>query len=520
MFKRALVSVSNKEGLVDFLRPLVKNGMEIVSTGGTSKYLKENNFSVIDVSEVTQFPEILDGRVKTLHPNIFMSLLAREDLSSHQEVLSQYKVKKIDLVVCNLYPFEASAQSGVQGMDLIEKIDVGGPSILRAAAKNFQSITVVCDPGDYKNVLNTSSNLNFRKKLAAKVFAHTSYYDSLIFQTLNSSEVSYEDEGKQVSINDLTFSMTTHLRLRYGENSQQKANWKKNNLSPVGLHFANILQGKELSYNNLLDLEASLRLVVLLKSPACVIVKHNNPCGVATGNNISEAIQRAYAADSVSAFGGIISVNSEVDADSAVAMSSFFVECILAPSFSSSARSILEKKKNLRLLELKDLNHPDKILKYYKSNLEVRSILGGYLEQEFDNLYLSNSNYNIVCGRIDEVNEADLVFAETVVSSLKSNAIVLVKEGQTIGLGMGQVNRIDAVEQAIMRWKRFHPKVINPILASDAFFPFSDSIEAIAKAGIKTIVQPGGSIKDDEVIAMAKKYELNMIITNVRHFRH
>lgn len=519
MFKRALVSVSNKEGLVDFLRPLVKNGMEIVSTGGTSKYLKENNFRVIDVSEVTQFPEILDGRIKTLHPNIFMSLLAREDLSSHQEVLSQFKVKKIDLVVCNLYPFEATAQSGARGMDLIEKIDVGGPSMLRAAAKNFQSITVVCDPGDYKNVLNTSSNLNFRKKLAAKVFAHTSYYDSLIFQTLN-SEVPTEDETSQVSVNDLTYSMTTHQRLRYGENSHQKANWKKNNLSPVGLHFANILQGKELSYNNLLDLEASLRLVVLIKSPACVIVKHNNPCGVAKGNNISEAIQKAYAADSVSAFGGIISVNSEVDEDSAIVMSSFFIECILAPSFSPSARSILEKKKNLRLLELKDLNHPDKILKYYKSNLEVRSILGGYLEQEFDNLYLSNDNYNIVSGRIDDVNAADLLFAETVVSSLKSNAIVLVKNEQTIGLGMGQVNRIDAVEQAIMRWKRFHPNTINPILASDAFFPFSDSIEAIAKAGIKTIVQPGGSIKDDEVVAMAKKYDLNMIMTNVRHFRH
>lgn len=515
MFKKALVSVSDKTGLVEFLRPLAERGLEIVSTGGTAQFLKDNNFRVIDVSELTHFPEVLDGRVKTLHPHVHMSLLARQDLPAHREVLEKFNLQAFDLLVCNLYPFEEAARSGAEGMTLIEKIDVGGPTMLRAAAKNFASLTVVCDPNDYSTVLQSENTLQLRQQLAAKVFALTSYYDSLIFNKLSNQEVS-----TSVQVPFTTTAYVDHQHLRYGENSHQQAYWKKNNLSLVGLHQAKILQGKELSFNNLLDLEACLRLNILIDDPACVIVKHNNPCGVAQASSLKDAVQKAYQADSVSAFGGIISVNRELDKESALILSSFFTECILAPSFSSEALEVLGKKKNLRLLEFPQMAQREKILKYYSTHIERRSILGGVVEQDNDMLTTSPENYKVVSGEISSEAREDLILAEKIVSSLKSNAICLVSQGQSVGLGMGQVNRVDAVEQALIRWQKFHPQIKNPVLASDAFFPFADSIELLANAGVKTILQPGGSVKDDEVIAAAKKHKINMIFTQTRHFRH
>lgn len=515
MFKRALVSVSDKTGLVEFLRPLAERGLEIVSTGGTAQFLKENKFKVIDISQLTNFPEVLDGRVKTLHPYVHMSLLARQDIATHREVLEKFNLQAFDLLVCNLYPFEEAARSGAVGMDLIEKIDVGGPTMLRAAAKNFASITVLCDPQDYSLVLQSENTIELRKQLAAKVFALTSYYDSLIFNKMVSPE-----ETSKLQIPFATMAYADHQHLRYGENSHQRANWKKNNISSVGLHQAKILQGKELSFNNLLDLEACLRLNILLDMPACVIVKHNNPCGVAQASRLAEAVEKAYQADSLSAFGGIISVNRELDKESALILSSFFTECILAPSFSSEALELLSKKKNLRLLEFPQMANREQILKYYQTHVERRSILGGVVEQDNDMLTTAPENYKVVSGEIAKETREDLILAEKIVSSLKSNAICLVSQGQSVGLGMGQVNRVDAVEQALTRWQKFHPQIKNPVLASDAFFPFADSIELLAQAGVRTILQPGGSVKDEEVIATAQKHKLNMIFTQTRHFRH
>lgn len=515
MFKRALISVSDKTGLVGFLQGLASHGLtdksfEIISTGGSAQHLRDAGFDVKDVSEVTNFPEILDGRVKTLHPFIHMGVLARMNNEEHRKSLEKFAVKPFDLIICNLYPFEESAQKGLSGMELIEQIDIGGPTVLRAAAKNFETVASLCDPADYDVVLDKGNTLELRKYLSAKVFAHTSFYDSLIAEKLAA-----ESET-------LTLGFRKKQSLRYGENSQQKADWFFSPLSKFGIHQAEILQGKELSYNNLLDLDASISLCMMFDEPVAVAVKHNNPCGVAAGSTPLAAVQKALAADPQSVFGGIIAVNSEVDEAQAIEFQKIFLECIIAPSFTKGALDHFGKKKNLRLLAWPQMKkNKDEVRALFAASQATKSILGGLLTQSQNTSFSNDKSLKFLSAKPAENILQDMFFGEKVGAALKSNAIAIVYNQQTIGLGMGQVNRVDAVEQAIQRWQKFFPDVVKDVvLVSDAFFPFADSIEAIAAAGIKYILQPGGSVKDEEVFQKAQELGVNMVISGLRHFKH
>lgn len=503
MFKRALVSVSDKTGLIEFLKPLVNQGLQVVSSGGTAKYLRENSIQVIDVSEVTNFPEVLDGRVKTLHPNIHMGLLARVEVESHRQALKEFNIEPFDLVIVNLYPFDKVSVSARLD-EKIELIDVGGPTMLRAAAKNFKSITVVTSPADYGWISERSGRLTLadRQELAAKVFYHTASYDAMIAKSLTENVgVYHATGGEQIQ------------ELRYGENPHQKALWYKERGAAWGLHQAAKIQGKELSYNNLLDLHSAVGLIRELDGFSTVVVKHNNPCGVARGGNELESVDRALKADPVSAFGGIVACGFKIDKKSAERFNELFLECIIAPGFSDEAKAILGQKKNLRVLEWPQMF--DQIHSY-----EWRSIYGGYLAQSFDKADSWSEDWEVVGETPDPSIKLDLIFASKCAMALKSNAIAIVLQGQTLGLGMGQVNRVEAMQQAIQRMHHHHPHSKNPILASDAFFPFPDSIELAGKAGIKWIIQPGGSVNDSAVLEAALKLKINMVITKTRHFRH
>ncbi len=502
MFKRALVSVSNKNGLIEFLKPLADKGLQIVSTGGTSKYLKENGFNVVDVSEVTQFPEVMDGRVKTLHPHIHMGLLARNNNSEDQQILKKFAVEMFDLVVVNLYPFEESLKKNLSSAEMIEKIDIGGPSMLRSAAKSFQRISVVCDPADYQDVLEKDpTDVAFKKKLAAKVFYHTSQYDSLIAKYLHPENQDY-----------FIISGRLEKKLRYGENPTQEAFWYKNIDARNGFQDFKILQGKELSYNNLLDLDSALKLCLEIKSLNAVAVKHNNPCGVATGKNSDEIIGKLLKTDPVSIFGGIVACNFELQKHHAEKLNEIFLECIVAPGFSAEALAVFEKKKNLRLLAFNNSQ--------FSKQTSVKSILGGVLVQNEDPFTDDVAEWKYFGKTPTPVMIQDILFGEKVCGFLKSNSIALIDNGMTIGLGMGQVNRVDAVEQAIGRALKHHQITENTILISDAFFPFKDSIELIAKHKIKWVFEPGGSVKDPEVIQAAKDLDVQLIFSGKRHFRH
>jgi phosphoribosylaminoimidazolecarboxamide formyltransferase/IMP cyclohydrolase len=506
MFKNALISVSNKSGLLNFLSPYAKNGLRILSTGGTAQYLKENGLTVHDVSEQTGFPEVMGGRVKTLHPRIHMSLLARSSEPEDLNLLKSQGLEPFDLLICNLYPFEEAVLAGKSGKDLIEKIDVGGPSMLRAAAKNFERITVVCDPDDYEWVLAKKSlDLEDRQYLAAKVFSHISVYDSMIAKHLNPK--------KELKEKKMSYGGNLVRELRYGENPQQKAAWYSWPGDKQGLHQAEIIQGKELSYNNLLDLDAAINLLKEFNQPAVVAVKHNNPCGVAIDQDISIAFSKALQSDPVSIFGGIIALNRKIEASLAEKMSEIFLECIIAPDISSEALQIFSRKKNLRILKWPEILE--------KSNLpEIKSISGGFLVQDKDQLSDQTGHWKTVSGTLDHGKISDLLFAEKVCAALKSNAIAIVKDGQTLGLGMGQVNRVDSVKHAVERMRKNFPQARQVVLASDAFFPFPDSIEMAAEAGISWILQPGGSVKDSEVIDKANSLNIAMIFTGQRHFKH
>lgn len=504
MFRRALVSVSDKKGLVEFLKPLVEQGLKIVSTGGTAKHLQSAGIEVTDVSEQTEFPEILEGRVKTLHPKIHMALLGRVDLSEDMEILKKYSVEPFDLVVGNLYPFEEALNKGCEGDELIEFIDIGGPSFLRSAAKNFKSITIICDPKDYDWVLKIQGELSFdqRKHLASKVFSHTASYDALIAEALGTtSSLDHALGGSLVQ------------ELRYGENPHQKAMWFRKKGESNGLHKAQIIQGKVLSYNNLLDLDAASSLVCEFSEPAVVAVKHNNPCGVGIGETPVEAVEKALGADPVSVFGGIVALNFTVDLKSAEKLGAIFLECIVAPGFTDEAKEYFARKKNLRILEWRQM-------RIAEGQMDIKTISGGYLIQEKDSIDQWQSNWEVHGEPTTPEIRKSMELAWRVVASLKSNAIAIAGEGKTLGLGMGQVNRVDAVEHAIARWKKHHPFVKDVVLASDAFFPFPDSIELIAAAGIKWVIQPGGSVNDNAVFKSAKDLKLNMVLTGKRHFRH
>ncbi len=527
MFKNALVSVSDKTGLVDFLRPYLANGLRVVSTGGTARHLRENGISVVDVSEQTQFPEVMDGRVKTLHPHIHMALLARPDKDEDCEVLETYGLQTFDLVIGNLYPFAQARKQNLSETELLEWIDVGGPSFLRAAAKTYARTTVLCDPKDYLWVSERNElSLEERRALAAKVYAHTSDYDRMISEHLNpSAKVSVTEDS---SNGDLSLEGQFVAHLRYGENPQQRASWYSSRDSKgeacQGLHQAQVLQGKELSYNNLLDLSAAVSMLREFshESPACVVVKHNNPCGVAVEKSVgvqeglsSLAVKRALEADPVSAFGGILAFNQRVTLEAAQALSSIFLECVVAPEFTLEARELLSAKKNLRLLAWPDLLGKEE-------PIQVRSILGGYLVQTPDQVDVWQDSWRLLPDQsLDKQITSDLLLAWKVAAHLKSNAIAIAGGGQTLGLGMGQVNRVDAVEQAIGRFQHFHSGFIGvPVLASDAFFPFPDSIEKIAQAGIRWVIQPGGSVKDPEVLARAQGLGVSLVLTGQRHFAH
>ncbi|MGX7148549.1 bifunctional phosphoribosylaminoimidazolecarboxamide formyltransferase/IMP cyclohydrolase [Enterococcus ureasiticus] len=510
--KRALISVSDKKGVIAFAKGLVEQGIEIISTGGTKAALEQAGITTISIEEVTDFPEMMDGRVKTLHPKIHGGLLGRRDLTSHMAAMETYDIQPIDFVCVNLYPFkETILKEDVKQEQAIENIDIGGPSMLRSAAKNHQFVTVVVDPKDYERVLTEVSKtgtttLATRQKLAAKVFRHTAAYDALIAEYLTDAVGDKDPE---------TLTLTYDLKqvLRYGENSHQQAAFYQNTL-PVSFSIASAkqLHGKELSYNNIKDADAAIRISREFEQPAVVAVKHMNPCGIGIGETINEAYRYAYEADPISIFGGIIVLNREVDRQTAEKMHQLFLEIIIAPSFSEAAFAILSSKKNLRLMTL-DFSRKDQAIEDEKV-----SVLGGLLVQNQDIIKEKIEDWQVVTKRQPTEDELKaLEFAWKTVKHVKSNAIVVANNHQTLGIGAGQMNRVGSVQIAI---DQAGTKINEAVLASDAFFPMGDSVEYAGKHGIKAIIQPGGSIKDQESIEMANQYGIAMVFTDIRHFRH
>jgi phosphoribosylaminoimidazolecarboxamide formyltransferase/IMP cyclohydrolase len=512
--KRALISVSDKTGLDNLAEFLKFQNIEILSTGGTAKKLRELGLNVKDVSEYTGFPEIMDGRVKTLHPSIHGGLLAVLDNKDHINAMKENNIESIDLVVVNLYPFEETVASGADFNHIIENIDIGGPSMVRSAAKNHAFTAVVTDHRDYALLIqqmrdNTGETTKeFRQYLAAKAFAKTAAYDAAISSWFST---------QQGEIFPQTINITAKLQqgLRYGENPHQGAAFYSFETG-VGIASAKQIQGKELSYNNINDADAALALVSEFKEPAAVIVKHANPCGVATGGNMMDAYRKALASDPVSAFGGILAFNRTLEADLANEISSMFVEAIIVPKADDEAKNILSKKKNLRLLEIPDL--------FDLKAMQVKSVLGGLLVQEADNLLTTAEDLQLVTKRKPTALEIEeLLFAFKVSKHVKSNAIVLVKDKASIGIGAGQMSRVDAARIAAIKAAdcKINPqRAIGSVLASDAFFPFADGVTQAANAGVVAIIQPGGSVRDEEVIAEADKHNIAMVFTGRRHFKH
>ena len=513
MKKRALISVSDKTGLVAFAKGIVAAGLEIISTGGTKKALDEAGVPSLAIEEVTGFPEMMDGRVKTLHPKIHGGLLGRRDLDSHMAAMRSHGITEIDLVVVNLYPFKETIEKpDVTEAEAIENIDIGGPSMLRSGAKNFASVAVVVDPTDYELVLTElqagGTTLGTRKYLAAKVFRHTAAYDALIAGYLTNAVGDSQPEK-------MTLTYELKQSLRYGENSHQQAAFYQDAL-PVSYSIAQAkqLHGKELSYNNIKDADAALRIAREFEAPTVVALKHMNPCGIGTGDTIEAAYDFAYAADPVSIFGGILVANRTIDLATAEKMHQLFLEIIIAPDFTEEAFAVLSKKKNLRLMTL-DFSQKDQ-----STNNETVSILGGLLVQEQDVVKEDPTNWQVVTKRQPtEAELAAMAFAWKAVKHVKSNAIVLANEHQTVGIGAGQMNRVGSVKIAIDQAEAAE-MMDGAVLASDAFFPMADSVEYAAAHGIKAIVQPGGSIKDQLSIEAADAAGIAMVFTDLRHFRH
>lgn len=511
MKKRALISVSDKTGVVDFAKGLEKEGYEIISTGGTYKTLESAGVKVIPVESVTEFPECLDGRVKTLHPKIHAGILAMRSDKKHMDELEKLGIDTIDLVCVNLYPFKQTImKEGIDLQEAIENIDIGGPTMLRSAAKNYQDVTVVVDSADYERVLDEIKgggvSLETKFRLMYKVFQHTAVYDTLI------STYMREKLGIRFP-EQITFAYEKAQDLRYGENPHQNAIFYKECM-PVKGSFAEAeqLHGKELSYNNINDTNGALDLLREFTAPAAVAVKHANPCGVGTADSIEEAYKLAYDADPVSVFGGIIALNRPVTKALAEEMSKIFLEVIVAPDFDADALEILEKKKNIRLLRLKSINAP-----LPENGYDMKKVVGGLLVQDYNKGEVYD-DFTVVSKRQPTEKElADLKFAMKVVKHTKSNAIVLAKNGATVGIGAGQTNRIWATEQAI---EHGGDNTEGSVMASDAFFPFDDCVEAAGKAGITAIAHPGGSVNDNLSVAKADEYGIAMIMTHRRHFKH
>jgi phosphoribosylaminoimidazolecarboxamide formyltransferase/IMP cyclohydrolase len=523
--RRALLSVSDKAGLVDLGQALAARGVELVSTGGTAKTLRDAGLAVKDISELTGFPEMMDGRVKTLHPKVHGGLLAVRDNPEHAAAMESHAIGAIDLVVVNLYPFEATVMKGADRDEIIENIDIGGPSMVRSAAKNHRYVTIVTDPADYAGLLaeleakDGATSYDFRRLMAARAYAATAAYDAMISQWF-----AFADQ-QQLFPETLAVMGTLSQELRYGENPHQRAAL----YLPKGPHGRGIaqarqLQGKELSYNNLGDADAALELAAEFRGqdPAVVIVKHANPCGVAQGESLLEAWQGALACDDVSAFGGIVAVNTMLDGPTAEAICEIFTEVVVAPDADEAAIAAFARKKNLRLLLTGDLPDPR------RGGLMVKQITGGLLVQSRDNGAIAPADLKVVTRRAPSEQELkDCLFAWTVARHVKSNAIVYARDGITAGIGAGQMNRRDSSRIAAMKaaeaaekfgWPQ--PRTVGSAVASDAFFPFADGLLAAAQAGATAVIQPGGSIRDEDVIKAADEAGLAMVFTGMRHFRH
>ena len=508
---RALISVSDKTGVVEFARGLRALGWEVIATGGTMKLLRDSGVETINISDVTGFPEICDGRVKTLHPKVHGGLLARRDDPEHLKALKENGIEFIDLVCVNLYPFRQTiARPGVKMEDAIENIDIGGPSMLRSAAKNWADVTVVCDPADYATVLaeigaGGNTEKATRLKLSAKAYTHTAQYDAMIATYMRA----------QAGLNEKLFLEFDRVQsLRYGENPHQKANFYREGAEvPYSLAFARQLNGKELSYNNIQDANAALCIVREFDEPFCVGLKHMNPCGAATGRDVLDAWTKAYEADKVSIFGGIVATNRPVTKEAAELMKPVFLEIIMAPAFTDEALEILRTKKNLRLLEVKMERDTERPMQYVSVN-------GGLLVQELDTETRAVEPSMCVTRREPSAAELDdLSFGWRIVKHVKSNAIVAVKNGQTLGVGAGQMNRIGS---AVLALDEAHAKGVESgiVLASDGFFPFDDCVSLAAERGVTAIVQPGGSVRDEESVKRADETGIAMLFTGERHFKH
>jgi phosphoribosylaminoimidazolecarboxamide formyltransferase / IMP cyclohydrolase len=513
--RRAILSVTDKTGLVDFARQLADLGVELISTGGTAKLLRDSNVAVQDISEFTGFPEMLDGRVKTLHPKVHGGILHRRDNPAHAAAVAEHGIQPIDMVVVNLYAFEkTAAKAGAVFEELIENIDIGGPSMIRSAAKNFHDVAVVTSPADYAAIGEELArfagvlSLETKWKLAQKAFATTAAYDSAIASTLERIPGPGGEQSAETSFpQTLRLLFRKNLDLRYGENPHQKAAMYSDG-SGLGVANAKQIQGKELSYNNIVDLQAAWDLAQEFDEPVCAIIKHTNPCGLAGGKTLAEAYMRALECDPVSAFGGVIGVNCPIDAEAAEEMHKLFLEVIAAPAFDEAAKARFASKKNLRLVEVK--NAPQKWV--------LKNISGGILLQNVDSRPLQDIDLKVVTKRAPTQEEMRaLLFAWKVCKHVKSNAIVYARDGQTVGVGAGQMSRVDSAKIGAMKAQL---PLKGTVAASDAFFPFPDGVEEIAKAGATAIIQPGGSQRDPEVIAAADRLGLAMVFTGVRHFRH
>ena len=522
---RALLSVSDKTGLAELGQALARHGVELVSTGGTAKALRDAGLAVKDISDLTGFPEMMDGRVKTLHPKVHGGLLAVRDDPAHAAAMADHGIGAIDLVVVNLYPFAATVAKGAERDEIIENIDIGGPSMVRSAAKNHAYVGIVTDPADYPEVIAVldenggMTSLGLRKRLAAKAFAATAEYDAMI-----ASWFAFADQG-QMFPPRLSVPFRLGQSLRYGENPHQSAALYLPAFAPGGgLADHRQVQGKELSYNNLNDADAALELVSEFRDadPTCIIVKHANPCGVATAATLAEAYRAAFACDSVSAFGGIVALNRPLDGATAEAIAGIFTEVVAAPEADADALEIFAKKKNLRLILTGALGDPA------RGGMMLKTIAGGALVQSRDNGIVTRDQLKVVTKRAPTERElADCLFAWKVAKHVKSNAIVYAKDGSTAGIGAGQMNRLESAR--IAAWKAkdaaekagwAQPRTIGSAVASDAFFPFADGLLAAVEAGATAVIQPGGSIRDEEVIAAADEAGLAMVFTGMRHFRH
>ena len=514
-YKRALISVSDKGDLINFSKGISKLGFEIISTGGTSTFLKNANIKYTEVSEITGFPEILDGRVKTLHPIIHAGILARRDIKKHMDTIKKHKISTIDMLVCNLYPFQETIKKQNIGLnEVIENIDIGGPTLIRAAAKNYKDVIVVTNKNQYKFVLNSLTtkeklSLHEKEKLAIEAYTHTAQYDSIISSYLRNKWTG------EIIPNESSIAIEKIKDMRYGENPHLKAAFYKSlpeTSEPCVINALKI-QGKELSYNNILDSDCAIEAIKEFSEPTCVIIKHATPCGIASAKNLLTAWKDAYSTDTYSPFGGIVSFNREVNKDIAEELSNLFLEVIIAPGFDKKSLEIFEKKKNLRLLLVNDLDK-----KIDRNGVIFRSIVGGFLSQERDIKLNSPKDWKIVTNKKPTRDElVSMEFAVKCVKHIKSNSVVFVKDTHTVGIGGGQTARVDAT---FIATHKGNEKIKGSTMASDAFFPFRDAVDVAAEAGVKAIIQPGGSIRDEEVIQAANEHKISMVFTGQRYFRH